>query len=182
MTDTEAKSRAEELGEMRIQMVENVEDGLKDYRDGAESMRSLLEAHRQFTDPGNVRPFLSGVEVGLQLAEHEVANLNCEIMYGEGSRGPEWDTGDVEDEKVERVLMTLLGEANNGNWGNVAVNADRLEQAAEDADKPECNECGELLGDEWREAEAEAKEKDEHPAPCPNCGENPLPPVGGDDP
>lgn len=40
---------------------------------------------------------------------------------------------------------------------------------------PKCYECGHTLGDEWRK---EDDFDDEDPADCPNCGENPLPPVG----
>lgn len=42
---------------------------------------------------------------------------------------------------------------------------------------PRCDNCGTVLGDEWQARDSEAKEVGEHPADCPECGENPLPPV-----
>jgi hypothetical protein len=44
---------------------------------------------------------------------------------------------------------------------------------------PECHECGAPLGDEWRAANEKAQEHGTIPAACPQCGGNPLPPVGG---
>jgi hypothetical protein len=43
-----------------------------------------------------------------------------------------------------------------------------------------CYECGHELGEEWAHADEAAKEKGKHPAPCPECGGNPLPPVGSE--
>ena len=42
---------------------------------------------------------------------------------------------------------------------------------------PMCYECGAELGAEWEEQEQAAMENDSRPADCPECGENPLPPV-----
>ena len=41
-----------------------------------------------------------------------------------------------------------------------------------------CYNCGAELGEEWRAKQKDAKETNTHPADCPECGENPLPPVG----
>jgi glycosyltransferase involved in cell wall biosynthesis len=48
-------------------------------------------------------------------------------------------------------------------------------------DEPRCFECGATLGEGWRQADAQAKENENHPADCLECGENPLPPVGDGD-
>jgi hypothetical protein len=52
--------------------------------------------------------------------------------------------------------------------------------ASEVDEKPVCSNCGETLGEDWRHRDKHAKKAGEHPADCPNCGENPLPPVGGE--
>jgi len=54
------------------------------------------------------------------------------------------------------------------------------EQEQEDEDAPECYECGHTLGETWRDANEVAKQHGRHPAACPQCGQNPLPPVGGE--
>jgi hypothetical protein len=62
--------------------------------------------------------------------------------------------------------------------------ADSLAQELPDEDveedNPVCYQCGETLGEDWKAREKRAKEKDEHPAKCPHCRNNPLPPVGGE--
>ena len=49
-----------------------------------------------------------------------------------------------------------------------------------DGDLPTCYECGEELGEGWPHRNQRAEERGDNPADCPHCGENPLPPVGGD--
>lgn len=44
-----------------------------------------------------------------------------------------------------------------------------------------CAACDSELGPEWVRADERAKNEGEHPAPCPECGGNPLPPVGEDE-
>lgn len=44
---------------------------------------------------------------------------------------------------------------------------------------PKCYQCGAALGELWRDAQEMAKEDRTAPAACTHCGENPLPPVGG---
>jgi hypothetical protein len=56
--------------------------------------------------------------------------------------------------------------------------ADMLAHEVEE--RPTCANCGETLGEDWRHRDKHAHEKGEQPADCPNCGENPLPPVGGE--
>lgn len=58
------------------------------------------------------------------------------------------------------------------------VVAKMLSQEVEE--KPICYNCGKTLGEDWRHRDKHAKKEGEHPADCPNCGENPLPPVGGE--
>jgi len=47
------------------------------------------------------------------------------------------------------------------------------------SDLPYCHECGDTLGSHWRRSNERAQANECQPAPCPTCGENPLPPVGG---
>jgi primosomal protein N' len=44
---------------------------------------------------------------------------------------------------------------------------------------PECHHCGAPLGEQWHEDQEKAKQHGTVPAACPQCGQNPLPPVGG---
>lgn len=41
-----------------------------------------------------------------------------------------------------------------------------------------CYNCGYELGELWETRNEKAKENNVHPADCPDCDENPLPPVG----
>jgi cell division septum initiation protein DivIVA len=60
----------------------------------------------------------------------------------------------------------------------VRLQAD-LEQSDTAERVPECHNCGAPLGEQWREDQEKAKRHGAVPAACPQCGENPLPPVGG---
>ncbi|MDS0280054.1 hypothetical protein NDI85_19910 [Halomicroarcula sp. S1AR25-4] len=127
MSDTRDMDR----GEMRVQMVDNVEDSINSYRTMARDLRRLVEGASGVADPGNVRPFLTGVDAGLQLAEQDMANISREILHGDAF--PEhYDPRDVDDEGVSEVLTVLVTEANSENWGNVVANLDRLEERCED--------------------------------------------------
>ncbi|AGM11842.1 hypothetical protein M201_gp76 [Haloarcula californiae tailed virus 2] len=60
------------------------------------------------------------------------------------------------------------------------VQADLPEDETADTEQvPECHECGAPLGGEWRDMNETAKQHGTQPAACPQCGGNPLPPVGG---
>lgn len=66
--------------------------------------------------------------------------------------------------------------------GTVTVHLQADLGADEQADAervPECYECGAPLGEDWRDANAVAEQHGTQPAACPQCGGNPLPPVGG---
>lgn len=41
-----------------------------------------------------------------------------------------------------------------------------------------CYNCGYELGELWETRNEKAKENNTHPADCPECSDNPLPPVG----
>jgi hypothetical protein len=128
MTTENAESMTH--GEMRVRMVENAQDGIKDDRTAARDIRRLLEGRSGPSDPGNARPFLVGVEVGLELAEGHVEGLNSEVMYGDLPDA--YDPRAVDDDGVARVLVDIVTAANSENWGNVAANIGRLEDRLDD--------------------------------------------------
>jgi len=68
--------------ETREQMVTNVRDAIQDQRRYARDLQNTLQGTRSPTDPGNVSPFLAGVQVGLELAAAEVDSLDSEVLYG----------------------------------------------------------------------------------------------------
>jgi len=61
------------------------------------------------------------------------------------------------------------------------AHAEPAEQPADLPEEVRCHSCGAELTEEWVEADEQAKEEGTHPAPCPECGGNPLPPVGEGD-
>ncbi|WP_135306326.1 hypothetical protein [Haloarcula amylovorans] len=134
MTDSEHTDR----GEMRMQMVENVQNSIQSDRNTARSFRQVLKRNNP-SDPGNVLPTLTGIEVGLGLASDAVEQLNGEIMFGEGMPAY-YDPREVADEAVSEVLRDIVSEANSENWGNVAANLDRLQER--------CDELRDGEGDE----------------------------------
>jgi len=88
-------------------------------------------------------------------------------------------------EDVQRLQgqdATVASYSYQRQEGTVTVHlqADLGADEQEDAEQvPECHECGAPLGDEWRDANAVAEQHGTQPAACPQCGGNPLPPVGG---
>ena len=66
-----------------------------------------------------------------------------------------------------------------GDLESLLTYIDQFDQELRDLRFPTCHQCGQELGEDWRHRDKHTKEEDEHPADCPNCGENPLPPVGG---
>lgn len=118
-------------GEMRVQMVENTQEYLRDCRNMSSTVRTVLNSH-SYSSVNNTQTFLKGVEVGLQIAEMEIDSLNSDLMYGQGV--PEaLDVREVADEDVAKHLRTVVTEANNENWGNVQANITYLNEALADA-------------------------------------------------
>jgi DNA-directed RNA polymerase subunit M/transcription elongation factor TFIIS len=56
--------------------------------------------------------------------------------------------------------------------------AEPSEQPSDLPGEVTCSNCGAELGEVWARQDERAQERGEHPAPCPSCGGNPLPPVG----
>lgn len=54
----------------------------------------------------------------------------------------------------------------------------RIDEELVDLRPATCFNCGYELSDLWETRNEKAKENNTHPADCPECGENPLPPVG----
>jgi hypothetical protein len=74
-----------DYAEERVKMVDRVQDAIRDHRQSAKDLHRLLHSSRRYSDPGNVMPFLSGVQVGLELAEQELEDgISPSIL-----RGPE---------------------------------------------------------------------------------------------
>lgn len=135
MNETESMDR----GEIRVQMVQNVQDAISHDRKSARSIRKLLKGRGGVPSPSNVHPFLCGVETGLQLAEDHVDGLDGELMFGEGMP-THTDPREVDDQKVSEVLNVVVTEANNENWGNVTANLDRLKERCEELQDGESDE------------------------------------------
>lgn len=122
---------SQDLGDMRIEMVENTQEYLRDCRNMSSTVRTVLSS-RSYSGVNNTQTFLKGVEVGLQIGEMEIDGLNSELMYGQGVPDA-LDLREVADEDVSKHLHTLVTEANNENWGNVQANLSRLDEALADA-------------------------------------------------
>jgi len=123
-----------------------------------------------------------------QAAEQKVDTLqeavNALGQQVEQATGHDGALGRVQED-VQRLAgqeATVASYSYQRQDGTVTLHlqADLPEAEQEDAEQvPECHECGAPLGDEWRDANETAKQHGTQPAACPQCGGNPLPPVGG---
>lgn len=88
---------------------------------------------------------------------------------------------DAEQERYAEMGGLTEDDVETGDGPGVMAAAAGGDQSGDQNDDyAECYECGAVLGEEWQEACDAAKERgDDHPVPCLECGENPMPPVGG---
>jgi len=75
------QDRSKHRNEAREEMFGNAKDRLRDQRKFARMLVTELKGNRNPSDPGNVMPFLAGVQAGLQLGEMEIEDLDKSIMY-----------------------------------------------------------------------------------------------------
>jgi hypothetical protein len=67
-------------GEMRAKMIANAKTDLRTQRRGLESTLTALDGLGRHTAPTGVKPFLIGVQVGIQLGEFALEDIDGEIM------------------------------------------------------------------------------------------------------
>lgn len=81
MTNKDYDSDAERRNDYRNTALRNAESELRDKRSFARSINTQLSAHG-VSDPGNVQPFLAGVQVGLQMGEFAIEDhLDVSMLY-----------------------------------------------------------------------------------------------------
>lgn len=89
-------------------------------------------------------------------------------------------------QNVPTVMETYLAgyrdahELISGELMNLKSSMRVFDEKIREQRDPQCARCGSVLGDEWKEANEEAKADGTDPADCPMCEQNPLPRVGGD--
>lgn len=78
---TEDTDPATRRNDTREELINNAQDRLRDQRQFARTLVTEIKGHRDPADPGNVVPFLAGVQAGLQLGEMEIEGLDQSLLY-----------------------------------------------------------------------------------------------------
>jgi hypothetical protein len=73
----------QDIAEMRGQMIDNAKDSLRGERKAAKTTLTALNGLHRHSAPSQVEPFLIGVQVGIQMGEFALEDLDGEIMRGE---------------------------------------------------------------------------------------------------
>jgi len=188
---------ASEVGEFADEVEGRLDDLKRDLDGFADATNEELEQHGQRLE--RVEEAQSGtVEAALEEAEatseqahqaeqkvqalQQMVNSLAEQVQQATSTGG--GLGRVQQD-VQRLIgedAALASYSYQQQDGTVTlhVQADLEQDETQDTEQvPECHECGAPLGDEWRDMNETAKQHGTQPAACPQCGGNPLPPVGG---